>query len=123
MKKLTFVSTLLILTMAFTSCGVSNAVYVNHNQSATQVLLSNNNYKIIDKVSGSAEMHYVFLIGGTNQRQLFENAYSDMVKKANLINTPRALVHIVNEEHYRGFFPFSFTRRVTYTAHVVEFIK
>lgn len=123
MKNLMFAFATLLLIMVATSCGVSNAVYVNHNQSATQVLLSSNNYKVIDKISGSAEVSYVFLIGGTNQRQLYENAYSDMVKKANLNNAPRALVHVVNEEHFRGFFPFAFTRRVTYTAHVVEFVK
>lgn len=123
MKKLTFASAALIFTMVATSCGVSSAVYVNHNQSATQVVLSSNNYKVVEKITGSAEVSYVFLIGGTNQRQLYENAYSDMVKKANLVSSPRALVHVVNEENYRGFFPFYFTRRVTYTAHVVEFIK
>lgn len=122
MKKLSFASTVILL-MVTTSCGVSSAVYVNHNLSTTQVQLSSSNYKVIDKVSGSAEVSYIFLIGGTNQRQLYENAYADMVKKANLINGSRALIHVVNEEHFRGFFPFYYARTITYTAHVVEFTK
>jgi len=112
-----------MLLLITTSCGVSSAIYVNHNQNATQVQLASNNFKIVDKVSGSAEVQYVCLIGGINRRQQYENAYSEMVGKANLINAPRALVHVVSEEHFRGFFPFYFTRRITFTAHVIEFTK
>jgi len=123
MKHLVSILLLIVLLTVTTSCGVSNANYVNHNLNSTQVQLTSNNYKVVDKVSGSAEVKYVCLIGGTNQRQLYENAYSVMVSKANLLNSSRALVHVVNEENFRGFFPFYFTRRVTYTAHVIEFIK
>jgi len=112
-----------LLLMVSSSCGISSATYSNHNQNNTQVQLASNNYKVIDKVSGSAEASYVFLIGGTSQRQQYENAYSSMVDKANLVNAPRALVHVVNEEHFRGFFPFYYTRRITFTAHVIEFSK
>jgi hypothetical protein len=123
MKKPLLSLLFILLMLISSSCGVSSAVYSNLNQNATQVQLASNNYKIIDKVSGSVETKYIFLIGGMNHRQQYENAYSTMVSKANLINEPRALVHLVNEEHFRGFFPFYFTRKITYTAHVIEFTK
>lgn len=112
-----------LLFLVVTSCGISSATYVNHNQNTTQVQLAANNFKVVDKVSGSAEVQYVCLIGGTNQRQQYENAYSAMVTQANLVNAPRALVHVVSEQHFRGFFPFYYTRRITFTAHVIEFTK
>lgn len=123
MKNLFVVAIVISFLAITTSCGISNANYLNHNLNSTQVQLASSNYKIVDKISGSAEVSYVCLIGGTNQRQLYENAYSAMVSKANLLNASRALVHVVNEEHFRGFFPFYYTRRVTFTAHVIEFTK
>lgn len=55
-----------------------------------------------------------------NKKQLYENAYSDMVKKADLTGS-RALINIVTEEHVGGVPPFYYTRTVTVSAHVIEF--
>ena len=38
------------------SCGVNHAILINQNQNSTQVHLSNNNYRIIDRVTGNAEI-------------------------------------------------------------------
>ena len=119
MYRLSFLAGIALLT----SCGVSNSLIVNHNTNATQVQLSSNNFKVVDQVSGSAEVNYIFMIGGINKRQLFENAYSTMMEKANLKSGARALVNIVTEEHVGGVPPFYFKRTVTVSAHVIEFIK
>lgn len=104
-----------------TSCGVNHAFVFNHNQHATQVNLSSNNFKVVDQVNGSADVSYVLIFGGLNKKQLFNNAYADMVSKANLSSGSRALTNIVTEEHLGGLPPFYYKRTITVSAHVVEF--
>jgi hypothetical protein len=114
---------LMLMTLLFGACGVNNALIMNHNQNSTQVVLASNNYKVVDRVSGSASVNYIFFIGGMKKKQLYENAYGAMVNKANLMNGSRALVNIITEEHFGGVPPFFFKRTVTVTAHVVEFSR
>ena len=122
MKSIKF---LFIVTAAVlvSSCGVNGAMILNHNLSTTQVQLSSNNYKVVATVSGSSEVNYVCLIGGLRKRQLYENAYSAMLAKANLLNSSKALVNIVTEEHAGGVPPFYIKRTVTVSANVIEFTK
>ncbi|MDH5396617.1 MAG: hypothetical protein OEX02_00615 [Cyclobacteriaceae bacterium] len=103
------------------SCGVNAALMVNHNTNNTQVHLSENNYRVLEKVSGSDDVTYVLIFGGLNKKQLYQNAYAEMVEKANLTGGSRALVNIVTEEHAGGVPPFYIKRTITVSAHVVEF--
>jgi regulatory protein YycI of two-component signal transduction system YycFG len=123
MKKTIIFPVLLILTVFLSSCGFNAAIISNHNQNATEVQLNSNNFKVIDQVSGSSEVSYIFGIGGTDKRQLYENAYSDMMKKANLMNGSKAIVNVMTEEQVSGFAPFFIRRTVTVSAHVVEFTR
>jgi hypothetical protein len=109
--------------LLLSSCGINNAMIFNHNQSATQVQLGSNNFKVVQRVNGSASVSYVLIFGGLNKKQLYDNAYTDMVNKANLMNGARALANIVTEEHVGGVPPFYYTRTVTVSAHVIEFNK
>jgi len=120
MKKIILTITAAII---FNSCGMNSALVLNHNQNSTQVQLSSNNYKIVDKVSGSAEVEYILMIGGLDKRQLYENAYSAMVSKANLLNSSKALINIVTEEHLGGIPPFYYKRTLTVSANVIEFTR
>jgi hypothetical protein len=123
MKKIVIYSVLLLLAAFLSSCGIGTALVTNHNQNATEVHLSGNNFKVIDQVSGSSEASYVFAIGGVNKRQLYENAYSTMMKKANLLNGSKAIINVMTEEHYSGFAPFFVRRTITVSAQVVEFTR
>lgn len=123
MKKIGIYSALLLLAAFFNSCAIGIAHVTNHNQNATEVHLSENNFKVIDQVSGSAETSYVLAIGGKNKRQLYENAYSAMMKKANLLNSSKAVINVITEEHLSGFAPFFFKRTITASAQVVEFTR
>jgi len=123
MKKISMYSALLLLTAFFSSCGIGTALVTNHNQNATEVHLSGNNFKVIDQVSGSSEVSYVLAIGGMNKRQLYENAYSAMMKKANLLNSSKAIINVTTEEHFSGFVPFFVKRTITVSAQVVEFTR
>jgi hypothetical protein len=123
MKKLSLTLLTLSLILLLSSCGINSAMILNHNQSATQVQLGSNNYKVVQRVSGSADVTYVLIFGGLNKKQLYDNAYTDMVNKANLMNGARALANIVTEEHVGGVPPFYYKRTVTVSAHVIEFTR
>ncbi|TAF31954.1 MAG: hypothetical protein EAZ32_01010 [Cytophagia bacterium] len=123
MKKIGIYSVLLLLAAFLNSCGFGHAFVTNHNQNATEVHLSGNNFKVIDQVSGSSETSYVLAIGGMNKRQLYENAYSAMMKKANLQNGSKAIINVMTEEHVSGFAPFFVRRTITVSAQVVEFTR
>jgi hypothetical protein len=123
MKKIRIYSVLLWLAVLLSSCGIGTALVTNHNQNATEVHLSENNFRVIDQVSGSSEETYVLTIGGMNKRQLYENAYSTMMKKANLLNGPKAIINVMTEEHVSGFAPFFVRRTITVSAQVVEFTR
>jgi hypothetical protein len=123
MKKIVFYSVLLLLAAFLNSCGIGHAYVTNHNQNATEVHLSENNFKVIDQVSGTSETSYVLAIGGMNKKQLYENAYSTMMKKANLLNGSKAIINVMTEEHVSGFAPFFVRRTITVSAQVVEFTR
>lgn len=123
MKKIILYFALLWLAVFFNSCGIGTALVTNHNQNATEVHLGGNNFTVIDQVSGSSEVTYVFAMGGMNKRQLYENAYATMMKKANLLNGSKAIVNVMTEEHVSGFAPFFVRRTVTVSAQVIEFTR
>jgi len=108
---------------ALSSCGMNYAVTGNYNLNTTQVQLSTNNYQIINRVSGSADVSYVLMIGGLSKQQLYENAYAAMMAKADLKSGSRAITNVVTEEQVGGFVPFYFTRTVTVSANIIEFTR
>jgi len=123
MKKISIYSVFLSIALFLSSCGIGTARVANHNQNATEVHLSGNHFKVIDQVSGSSEVSYILAIGGMKKRQLYENAYSTMMKKANLLNGSKAIINVMTEEHFSGFAPFFVRRTITVSAQVVEFTK
>lgn len=130
MKIKLYISVILSVVL-FSACGVNTALIINNNQNNTQVVLSQNNYKVLEKVIGSSSVSYVLGFGGLNKKQLYANAYAEMITKANLINSPKALINIITEEHfggfppfyYRGFPPIYHKKTITVSATVIEFIK
>ncbi len=123
MKKLSIPVFAIIFVVALNSCGVNHAFVVNTNNNSTQVSLSQANYKVIGKASGSADVSYVLIFGGAKKNQLFANAYARMVDKADLSSGAKALTNIVTEEHVGGVPPFYYTRTITVSASVIEFTK
>jgi hypothetical protein len=113
------------------ACGFNRALMINNNHNNTQVVLSLNNYKVLERVMGSSSVSYVLEFGGLNKKQLYEKAYSEMVTRANLMNSSKALINIVTEEHIGGFPPFYckgyppiyYKKTITVSATVIEFIK
>ncbi|TNE74457.1 hypothetical protein EP331_01710 [bacterium] len=123
MKKIGSYSVLFLLTVFLSSCGINTAIVSNLNQNATEVHLSENNFNVIDQISGSSEARYIMAIGGVSKRQLYENAYSAMMKKANLMQGSKAVINVMTEEHFSGFAPFYIRRTITVSAQVIEFTR
>ncbi len=107
----------------FASCGVNSALQVNHNTTVTNVTLSNANFKVTSRVMGTASQEYIMCIGAIDKTSLYANAKADLMQKANLVGSAKALINIIAEEHVGGVPPFYFKRTVTYTADIIEFIK
>jgi len=109
--------------ICLSSCGVNQAFVLNQNLNTTHVQLSSNNFKVVEKVVGSADVKYVLCFGGMSKTRLYESAYSDMLANAKLIGSSKAIINVVTEEHVGGVFPFSWKRTVTVSANVIEFTK
>lgn len=121
MKKTPYYLFATALLISLNSCGINQAIVLNHNSNSTQVHLANNNYKVLEQVSGSADVSYVLAFGGVDRKKLYQNAYSELINKANLSGS-MALVNLVTEQHVGGVPPFYYTRTITVSAHVIEFI-
>lgn len=123
MKKIKIYFAFISLVSFLSSCGINTALVLNHNQNATEVHLTENNFKVIDQINGSSETSYVLGIGGMNKKQLYENAYSTMMKKASLLNSSKAVINVTTEQHFSGFAPFYVKRTITVSCQVIEFVR
>lgn len=112
----------LMLIVGLGSCGVNRAWVFNQNQNATQVTLERKNFEVLEQVSGSAEVEYVLIFGGMKKKQLYDKAYAEMIKSAELKGS-RALTNILTEEHVGGVPPFWYKRTVTVSANLIEFTE
>lgn len=122
MKKIAL-SAFVVVLLTLTSCGVNGSLILNQNQNTTQVHLGADNFRVVDKISGSAEVPYVLFIGGMNRRELYKEAYSSMLEKAKLESTSRAIINVLTEEHIGGVPPFYYKRTITVSANVIEFTR
>lgn len=90
MKKLiTIIMFLAISAFLFTGCNSQAHLTTNHNLNQTNVVLQSNNYKIIGQVEGRAK-------GANKKKLLYENAYADMIKNANLQGS-QAIIYVNTE--------------------------
>ncbi len=123
MKKFLILFVMVAAVATLSSCGVNTAFMGNLNNYTTQVELGENNFKTVERVTGSAEVKYIIGIGGINRKQLYANAYANMLENTDLFKGSRALTNIVTEEQIAGVPPFYVRRTVTFSAHVIEFTE
>jgi hypothetical protein len=122
-QKLIVITIALFSFALLSSCSVNQALQLNQNITLTQVNLGSANFKVLERVHGSAEHAYVCMIGIENKTDLYARAKADLMKNSNLTGTSKALINIIAEEHLGGLPPIYFKRTVTYSADVIEFIK
>ena len=93
MKRLILWAASVLLLLSATGCSLSSYMTQNQNQNQTNVVLSDDNYKIVKTVEATASSSYVFGIGGLSKKALMSNAVSELTKKANLTGS-QALVNV-----------------------------
>lgn len=57
---------LICLPVILASCGINQALILNQNQNSTQVQLTQDNFRNVGNVSGTANVKYILLFGGRN---------------------------------------------------------
>ena len=82
MKKFFAICAVVLGILSVSSCGVSVAVMPALNE--TNIVLSQNNFKVIGDVQGQSQATYVLGIGGLSKKALEANAINDMINAANL---------------------------------------
>lgn len=69
--------------VVFTGCsGLHSMTYNTMNR--TEVVLSQNNFRVVGPVEGTVSSTYVFGIGGASKKTMRDNAVQQMYKNANL---------------------------------------
>ena len=68
MKHLSLLVTSVLLLLFASGCGVSSYMTQNQNQNQTNVVLSDNNYKVVKTVEATITNSYVFGIGGLSKK-------------------------------------------------------
>ncbi len=113
----------LIFICLFSSCGFHDGLTSNVNQSQTSIVLSQKNYKVIEKVTGTATARYIFGIGGLRAKALVDKARNNMVMKNKLVGGARAFIYPTVEIHSTWCVPFFGKKTVTYSGYLVEFTE
>ena len=123
MKQLKFLALVIFAFLLLQSCGVNQAIVLNHNQNSTQVQLSEANFRNVGRVMGTDSVSYVLIFGGMKKKQMYQRAYAAMLDKADLGSGPRAVVNVVTEEHVGGVIPLFYRRTLTVSGQVIEFTR
>jgi hypothetical protein len=121
MKKIVYLSIIGILFL-FSSCASHKGLTFNTNNHTTQVLLSKKNYKIVDKVQGESEAMYILGIGGLSRKAMVAEAKADMVSKADIIGSSKAIINETVEVKHTHF-PFVRKYKVIVSAYIIEFTE
>lgn len=121
MKKL-FIGVVAMATTLLVGCGQSFYPTDNHNLVATNVHISEANFRVVGLVEGQAKATYILGIGGLSGKALRSNAYADMVRNANLKGSQMIVNATIHQMHY-GLPPFRWTQTVKYQGTVIEFIN
>lgn len=121
MKKLFIICAFLAATLSFTSCaGLASTSATNHNLTQTQVVLSDNNFKVIGQAYGEATATYICGVGGLSKKALYDNAINEMAKNANLKGS-QTLTNTTIHYSVKMITPFYVKTTCSATSNIVEF--
>lgn len=122
MNSIKKISVFILLIVLFSACRTTyRGMTTNENHHQTQVVLSENNYKIVKYVEGDASATYFLFFGGNgSERGLVARARENMLREAGLLGKSRAVINETVEKRVKESF---FTTEVRYivSAYVVEF--
>ena len=120
MKTIKSIVVAICAVLLVSSCGTSSNLTFNANLNQTNVVLSQDNFKVVDTVSTEVSSTYVFGIGGISKKALKANAVAELTKKANLTG-PQALINVTVKQS--GFTIMGIYTKCIFVAEgtVVEF--
>ncbi len=119
MKKFLTICAFVAATLSLTGCaGVANTV--SNNLTQTQVVLSDDNFKVIGHAYGEATATYICGIGGLSKKALYNNAISEMSKNANLRGA-QTLTNTTVHYSVAMWTPFYVKITCSATANIVQF--
>ena len=119
MKKTSLIVTFGITMLLLSSCAFHGG-YIGHSI-VTNVELSQNNFTVIDRVSGSASSVKILGFGLSNER-MYAEAYNEMVDNAKLKGGAKALANITTDTQIAKFI-ISSRKTITVSADVIEFTR
>ena len=123
MRKLLMLFVLAAMLVGVSSCSVHDPLTRNLNQNSTNVVLQDNNFKIVQKVRGEAQADYFFYLGGFRKNGLIEEARNQMLENANLVGSSRAVINETVETSVTTFAGIYSNVKVTVSGYVVEFTE
>ena len=110
-----------LIAASLSSCGIGSNLTSNQNSLQTEVVLSQNNYKVVKSIKGEANATYIFGIGGLSSRALKNNAIAEMYKNAKLEGKAQALVNTQISVRIANILGVYMKKHVTAEAHIIEF--
>jgi PBP1b-binding outer membrane lipoprotein LpoB len=123
MQKIKLVIMLAVAAVLLSSCHASHsALSRNENVNTTQVVLAKKNYKVLEKIEGTATTVSVFGLGNHGMKTLVSNARADMLSKVNFIGGSKAIINENIEINNRTIFMVS-TKSVNVSAYLIEFTE
>jgi hypothetical protein len=119
MKKFFSICAFVAATLSLTGCvGVANTV--SNNLTQTQVVLSDNNFKVVGQAYGEASATYICFIGGLSRKALYNNAVSEMTRNANLKGS-QTLTNTTMHYSTQMITPFYVKVTCSASANIVQF--
>ena len=123
MRKLLMLFVLVATLFGVSSCQLHSPVAANLYQNNTNVVLQDNNYKIIQKVRGEAQADYFFYFGGFRKKGLIEEARAEMLESANLVGSSKAVINETVETSLTTIAGIYTNVKVTVSGYVIEFTE
>ena len=121
MKKLLLIA-VVICAALLTSCSAHLYSSSNASVAKTEVVLSQNNFKVVGQAEGVATVTQVLGIGGCSQKAIRSNAVAEMFKNANLTGS-QTIININVKQAIAGVPPFYYHTTYSATGTIVEFTK
>ena len=121
MKKLLLIA-VVICAALLTGCSAHIYQSSNASVSKTEVVLSQNNFKVIGEAEGVATITQVIGIGGCSQKEIRANAVAEMFKNAKLTGS-QTIININVKQAISGFPPFFVRTTYSATGTIIEFTK
>jgi protein involved in sex pheromone biosynthesis len=122
MKKSLKIALVGALLFTGSSCATHSAHTSNLKSQNTQVILSQDNFIVRERIQGKASATYVFGLGGLSKKSLLESARANMYENANLEGGSKALINETFSVK-NSFFFFFWKNQVNVSADIVEFTK